>query len=788
MRSASEKMAAFTIGTVLAAGLLSAAGHDWPNWSGPMGNRTSVGNGAFDDSAFGLKRDWVRALGSGYSGVAVVDDLAVTGFSDGESDFLLAMDTTNGEEKWRYRIAEVYEGHDGSDDGPIATPTVHDGTVYGLGAWGHLFAVRLADGRQIWSHRMDSAFGAVKPEYGFSSSPAVVDEVLIVLTGGGEGRSISGFDRSSGKLVWSSQDDPIGYQSPLGATIGGRSQVLAVTNQHLYGLDPRSGQALWRHKYKENEEPGFAQPVLVGEDSVLLNDWEEAAVFRITRSEETYAVDEVWRNNAFRSTYALPVYWQGHLYGYSGSILKCVNAATGETVWRSRPPGQGTLILVDGHLVIQARSGHLVVAEASPEGYVEKSRVAALDRGHLTSPSFAGGRIFTRSSTQIAGLSITDAAMAAARAPEARSELLGDFGEWVKRVRGAETKNALIEQLLSSHESFPILEGDRLVHFVFRGDVPDLALTGNLLQGADLPMERIEGTDFYYRSLSLEPASVFTYGFNVFDDFRTDPLNPRAVGPEGSRQSVVATPGWAEPAHVAEPKGAKGTIKEYTWKSEILENERTVQIYLPAGYGDSTRRYPLLVVNHGDQALSFGQMNNTLDNLIGVRIEPVIAAFVPRLRWPEYGGSRPDDYSRALVEELLPYIDKTYRTQTDPQTRGIMGVGSAGFVSVYATFTQPGAFGKAASQSFYLGDRGDELLEAIQQAEPDGRSVYVEWSRMDYHNEESGLDARQDSSRLAELLKKRGFRTVTNEVGHGPGWLSWRAGHARILETMYPKK
>ena len=132
---------------------LPREGADWPVWSGPEGNFTSLGNGVFDGGAFGLERVWSRPLGSAYSGIVVVDGRLTTTFSDGESDYLVALDASTGAEQWRYRISETYKGHDGSDDGPLATPTIDGGVVYGLGAWGGLFAVSLEDGQPA-SHKV----------------------------------------------------------------------------------------------------------------------------------------------------------------------------------------------------------------------------------------------------------------------------------------------------------------------------------------------------------------------------------------------------------------------------------------------------------------------------------------------------------------------------------------------------------------------------------------------------------------------------------------------------------
>ncbi len=791
---------------ILCGAMLSLAGaevssaapatkRDWPQWSGPNHNLTSLGNGIFDRESFGLETVWKQPLGSAYSGISIVGDRVVTGFSDGTSDFLISLDASTGKEQWRYKISETYKGHDGSDDGPLASPMIADGKVYGLGAWGHLFALELADGKPLWAHHVVEKFGARKPEYGFTTTPTVVGKLLVVETGGDAGRSISAFDRATGELRWSTGDDAVGYQSPIVLSVGGERQILAVTNEHMMGLEPETGKVLWQHENSEGGQDGFSQPVPVGDDGVLLTYWPEAALFRIAKAGSDYQVEEVWRSPALRGNYAIPIPYEGHLYGFSGRFLTCVDASNGETVWKSRPPGGGNLVLVDGHLVIQAPSGELVVAEASPEGYREKARVQALDRGYFTRPSFAGGRFYVRNLTDIAAVGVTDQAPTMIKeapsetAPKesADAELRGDFGRFVRKVQAAEDKQALIDAFMAEHREMPIQEGDD-VHFVYRGEVDDLALIGNLFQdGQDHPMHRIEGTHFYYLTVKLPKAAHFSYQYAIFDERVTDPLNPHTLGPEGREQSSLGTLGWQTPAYLAEPTGARGSIETMTWKSDLLGGrEREVQIYLPAGYADSDQRYPVLVVNHGNQALTLGSIDRSLDNLIGHKVAPMIVALVPRADWSEYSGSATSEYSAALGKELIPTLDKSYRTIAKAEARGIMGVGSAGFASIFAAFDQPNLFGKAAAQSFYRGEQHDKLVAMIEASEPRDMELVFHYSTYDYKDPHNDLDARLHSQELITRLEKKGFKPSVIDVNDGVGWGMWRAGTGSILAQFFP--
>ena len=85
----------------------------------------------------------------------------------------------------------------------------------------------------------------------------------------------------------------------------------------------------------------------------------------------------------------------------------------------------------------------------------------------------------------------------------------------------------------------------------------------------------------------LYTAKFWHPGFSIVEV--TDPANPQTTGPEGREQSVLATAGWQPPSHLREPEGKRGRIEKLPWKSERLDSERDVQVYLPPGYGEEQR-------------------------------------------------------------------------------------------------------------------------------------------------------------------------------------------------------
>jgi outer membrane protein assembly factor BamB len=85
---------------------------------------------------------------------------------------------------------------------------------------------------------------------------------------------------------------------------------------------------------------------------------------------------------------------------YGKGPLECVDPMTGEVKWSERGFGPGNCIVVDDKIVALSDSGELVIAEASPEEYVELSRNKVLDGKCWSMPAIVDGKIFLRSTTE----------------------------------------------------------------------------------------------------------------------------------------------------------------------------------------------------------------------------------------------------------------------------------------------------------------------------------------------------------------------------------------------------
>lgn len=769
---------------------------EWPGFRGPNTDNTLAGVGLLEGlETPALEVAWKTAVGTGYSGVSVAHGRAVTLASDGEKDWAVAFDPATGRQLWRTEIAVTYKGHDGSHDGPISTPLLTAERIYLLGPRGDLVALAAANGEKVWAKKLEE-LGSEAPYYGFSTSPILAEGVLVVGLGKAEGGAVAGFDPATGDLLWSVGDDTVAYQSPTVLTLAGREQVVAVGNAQVFGLDPSDGTVLWQHEHGGKNAMGAqsAHAVPVGEGRIFLaHDGEESKVVEVSRNGEgVFEVADVWTSRSIRGTYTVPVFHGGYLYGYSARFLTCVDAATGESVWKSRQPPDGFITLVDGHLLIATKRGTVHLAEASPAGYREIASSEVFDDSTWTPLSYAGGRLYGRSHGEVAALALKEGGTG----PEgSEPEAQGRMAAFLEKVAAAEDKGAVVDAFLGEIESFPLVEEPDLVHFLYRGEAEDVSIAGDMIgDRREEAMIRVPGTDLFYYSTRLLPDARVSYRFiKDFEEPITDPLNPERKAPSIQGEiSWLSMPEWQAPDYFREPpEEHRGRLERLDLETAHFEMTHHVDVYLPSGYDESVHRYPVAYVHWGSRALEWGEMPRALDNLIGNGvIAPIIAVFIEQgegLQGRQLMGDLREPYGKMIAEELVPLIDGKYRTKADRRHRASVGMGFGAFAAYFTAFKQPEVFGKVSGQSTFMMDSHREELEA---AAPDPEAtpmdLYMEWGTYDYRATLEAWSVIDESRRLRSSLEEKGFQLAGGEIPSGFGWAAWKTRLDHVLAALFP--
>ena len=355
----------------------------------------------------GLTPLWKQPIGGGYSSFVAARGRAFTIEQRGPEEVAAAYDLRTGLELWTSRWRGVFREALGGD-GPRATPTWSDGLLYVLGALGELRCLEEATGRLVWRTNILDDNRAGNLQWGMAASPLVVDENVVVLPGGPNGRSVVAYNRRSGARAWSVLGEPQAYSSPMLVTLAGRRQLLVVSGSRLIGLAPEHGEVLWSYPWVTTAEINVSQPLLVGPDRVFISSGYDvgAAVLEISSEGRAFGVREIWRNIRMKNKFTSSVLHDGFIYGLDESILACVDAATGELKWKGGRYGYGQVLLASGRLIVLTEEGELVLVAASPDGHQELARSPAIEGKTWNHPAMAGGRLLVRNLAEMAAFDL----------------------------------------------------------------------------------------------------------------------------------------------------------------------------------------------------------------------------------------------------------------------------------------------------------------------------------------------------------------------------------------------
>ena len=383
---------------------------DWPCWRGPRGDGRPAVTGIRKDFSKGLSKVWAaddlckgRNTSSWAAPVVSVGKLVVPG-RQGEKDMVFCFDAATGRQVWKKAYAAPGEVPYGS--GPRATPCIDGDRVYTFGAMGHLACWKLADGEKVWMVNVNDLGGRAS-KWGHSTSPLVYKDKVIVQAGGSAGTVA--LDKVTGRVVWKTSTGKAGYAASILARVGGKDQLIAFPAAGLVGLAPDTGEKLWEWKHITPYDQNCATPILVGEDRLLIasasrGDKGGCALLKLAAKGPKL----LWRNMAIDAYHADPVVAGESFYVFSGwpvggdrGKLLCASLSDGKIRW-SEKLGCGTIVPVDGHLMVMSNRGRLMLLKPDPKRMNKVTEFQAIG-GHpvWTVPVIAGDRLYVRSSDKL---------------------------------------------------------------------------------------------------------------------------------------------------------------------------------------------------------------------------------------------------------------------------------------------------------------------------------------------------------------------------------------------------
>jgi outer membrane protein assembly factor BamB len=371
---------------------------DWTQWRGPNRDGHSAETGLLQDwPAGGPPLVWrATGAGTGYSSFSSANGRLFTLGARGNTEYVVAFDAGTGRQIWQYPNGQRFRNEQG--DGPRSTPTVDGDRVYAFGGSGDLVALEAASGRRLWSVNVVQQFGGNTPYWGYSESPLVVDD-RIILNAGGRRAAIVAISKLDGKTLWQNHGDEAGYSSPMLLRTGSLQQVVFFTGARALAVDPRDGRLLWTYNRASNGTANIATPIVRGNKVFLSSDYGTGAALLDVRAAGNLAsAQEVYFTREMRNHHATSVVVGDYVYGFSSSILTALRFDTGELAWRNRSVGKGSLIFADQRLYLYSEQGVVGLAEASPTEYRERGRFSIQATGPPTwsHPIITNGRLIIR--------------------------------------------------------------------------------------------------------------------------------------------------------------------------------------------------------------------------------------------------------------------------------------------------------------------------------------------------------------------------------------------------------
>ena len=229
---------------VLAA---SSAGVSWTGFRGPARDGVIPAVRIETDWSTSPPEElWRRPVGPGWSSFAARGDLFYTQEQRGDDEVVACYQLSTGELVWKHHdSARFYESNAGA--GPRATPTLSGNHLFTYGATGILNALDALSGSVVWSRNAATDTEASTPDWGFSSSPLVIDDLVIVDAGG-----LAAYDLATGEPRWFGPTDNISYSSPQLLTLDGVAQVVLMSEAGATSVTPADGTLLWEYPW-----PGF---------------------------------------------------------------------------------------------------------------------------------------------------------------------------------------------------------------------------------------------------------------------------------------------------------------------------------------------------------------------------------------------------------------------------------------------------------------------------------------------------------------------------------------------------
>ncbi|MHC4753807.1 MAG: PQQ-binding-like beta-propeller repeat protein [Planctomycetota bacterium] len=392
----------FLIAVVLVCSSFVMA-EDWPFLFGPDKNGISNEKGWLDEtpSSDDVKVIWKKEIGDGCGSVVVsrgrvytMSNLGTKAKPETHKDIVYCFDAVSGEEIWRHIYWCGFNFKSNTPGGPFATPTVDGGRVYTYSRKGDAYCFDAKTGEVKWYRDLANGEGMLTPfQGGFAGSPLVLGNNVIYNAG------VAGvaLNKKSGEVIWKSDPNIAAQATPVPFKIGRKQCVAMFGGEGLIGVEANSGKELWRYLWPTKYKTNSTNPVIIDDRIFISTAYDMGCVMLDISGGEP---KEIWQNKEMQNHYSTSIFWNGYIYGFDKSQLKCMDIKNGERKWILKGGyGKGGQMMADGKLIVLTEKGVLLIGEARPDGFEPIIDKKIIGGKSYAPPVLANGRIYARNLT-----------------------------------------------------------------------------------------------------------------------------------------------------------------------------------------------------------------------------------------------------------------------------------------------------------------------------------------------------------------------------------------------------
>jgi len=342
----------------------------------------------------------------------------------------------------------------------------------------------------------------------------------------------------------------------------------------------------------------------------------------------------------------------------------------------------------------------------------------------------------------------------------------------------------------------PVVDGDKATFAIYAPKAADVKLSSGeidrLVPGPNKAFTKGENGVWTLTVAPLLPG-IYEYAIVVDDVSMADPSSPNVVGNVRGARGTVEVPGPAgKPRHDEWRPIAHGTLIQHWYDSKVTQTRRRIHVYTPAGYGTSTKKYPVLYLLHGagdnDAHWSqLGRANVIADNLLADgKIVPMLIVMTDghpyRPQQGEQGGRERalKMFEDDLLLEVQPLVEKTYRVDTTRARRALAGLSMGGAQTLNVGLGHPDRYaylGAFSPATMGADARVQALARNAAAFNKDSRLFWIRIGKDDF--------LLQQNRTLIESLKKAGIEHVYEETDGAHMWGFWRQALADFLPKLF---